>query len=203
MTDAATTPTLLPSHEGPGAAWHPRVCTRTRTISGIAGVCGHFLGVCVGTMGADSPPGRADGTRSYRAGEQALGGPLTSPTSHEEVPYGSGHYTPFPVPPPISREASTPDARRSPSAVGRALHPMSTTAHSNLEPHTEKEVMNRVWGKAFGIAGLILMLGGAPSWGEPGQWEQQHLPRQQQRDGDGSEHHTPRGRPDPDLHRRH
>jgi len=44
---------------------------------------------------------------------------------------------------------------------------MSTTAHSNLEPHTEKEVMNRVWGKAFGIAGLILMLGGAPSWGAP------------------------------------
>jgi Chaperone of endosialidase len=27
--------------------------------------------------------------------------------------------------------------------------------------------MNRVWGKAFGIAGLILMLGGAPSWGAP------------------------------------
>ena len=27
--------------------------------------------------------------------------------------------------------------------------------------------MNRVWGKAFVLAGLILMLGGAPSWGEP------------------------------------
>ena len=27
--------------------------------------------------------------------------------------------------------------------------------------------MNRVWGNAIGIAGLILMLGGAPSWGAP------------------------------------
>jgi trimeric autotransporter adhesin len=27
--------------------------------------------------------------------------------------------------------------------------------------------MNRVWGKAVGIAGLILMLGGTPSWGGP------------------------------------
>ena len=27
--------------------------------------------------------------------------------------------------------------------------------------------MKRVWGKAFVIAGLILMLGGAPSWGAP------------------------------------
>src|SRR6516162_1439481 len=27
--------------------------------------------------------------------------------------------------------------------------------------------MNRVWGKAFGITSLILMLGGAPSWGAP------------------------------------
>jgi hypothetical protein len=27
--------------------------------------------------------------------------------------------------------------------------------------------MNRVWGKAFVIAGLILLLGGAPSWGAP------------------------------------
>ena len=27
--------------------------------------------------------------------------------------------------------------------------------------------MNRVWGKAFVIAGFILMLGGAPSWGGP------------------------------------
>ena len=27
--------------------------------------------------------------------------------------------------------------------------------------------MHRVWGKAFGITGLILMLGGAPSWGAP------------------------------------
>src|SRR4029450_1212208 len=27
--------------------------------------------------------------------------------------------------------------------------------------------MNRVWAKAFVIAGLILMLGGAPSWGAP------------------------------------
>ena len=25
--------------------------------------------------------------------------------------------------------------------------------------------MNRVWGNAFVLAGLILMLGGAPSWG--------------------------------------
>src|SRR5215475_5531903 len=27
--------------------------------------------------------------------------------------------------------------------------------------------MNRVWGNAFVITGLILMLGGAPSWGAP------------------------------------
>src|SRR6516164_4930946 len=27
--------------------------------------------------------------------------------------------------------------------------------------------MKRVWGKAFVIAGLILMLGGTPSWGAP------------------------------------
>ena len=27
--------------------------------------------------------------------------------------------------------------------------------------------MNRVWGKAFVIAGLIVMLGGTPSWGAP------------------------------------
>src|SRR6516164_9012976 len=27
--------------------------------------------------------------------------------------------------------------------------------------------MNQVWRKAFGIAGLILMLGGATSWGAP------------------------------------
>jgi hypothetical protein len=27
--------------------------------------------------------------------------------------------------------------------------------------------MNRVWGKAFVSAGLILMLGGTPSWGGP------------------------------------
>ena len=27
--------------------------------------------------------------------------------------------------------------------------------------------MNQVWRKAFGITGLILMLGGAPSWGAP------------------------------------
>jgi hypothetical protein len=27
--------------------------------------------------------------------------------------------------------------------------------------------MNRVWGKAFVLTGLILMLGGAPSWGAP------------------------------------
>jgi hypothetical protein len=27
--------------------------------------------------------------------------------------------------------------------------------------------MNRVWGKALVLTGLILMLGGAPSWGAP------------------------------------
>src|SRR5215471_17053265 len=27
--------------------------------------------------------------------------------------------------------------------------------------------MNQVWRKAFGITGLIFMLGGAPSWGAP------------------------------------
>ena len=27
--------------------------------------------------------------------------------------------------------------------------------------------MNRCWGNAIGIAGLILMLGGTPSWGAP------------------------------------
>jgi hypothetical protein len=27
--------------------------------------------------------------------------------------------------------------------------------------------MNRIWGKAFVFAGLILILGGAPSWGGP------------------------------------
>ena len=27
--------------------------------------------------------------------------------------------------------------------------------------------MNRVWGTAFVIAGLLLMLGGTPSWGAP------------------------------------
>jgi hypothetical protein len=27
--------------------------------------------------------------------------------------------------------------------------------------------MNRVWGNTFVLAGLLLMLGGAPSWGAP------------------------------------
>src|SRR4051794_36027869 len=82
--------------------------------------------------------------------------------------------------------APTPDARCSPrwrgesppratTARGRARSPGATISlaaeHGAGAPQPgtseEEEPMNRVWRKAFVIAGLIFMLGGALSWGAP------------------------------------
>ena len=59
-----------------------------------------------------STRGRALGKRTHRAGEQAFGGPLTSPTDHEGVPCGLCHYTAGPGPPAMPCEASEMHARR-------------------------------------------------------------------------------------------
>ena len=80
-----------------------RHCQRQReTVSTL-------LCVWVGTVGDDSPQGRASGKRNPRAGERTFGGFLTSPIDHEGVPYGLCHYTAFPVHPPLAREATTPN----------------------------------------------------------------------------------------------
>jgi trimeric autotransporter adhesin len=50
--------------------------------------------------------------------------------------------------------------------ISEYLTATDTEAQCFLETHRRKN-MNRVWGKTFLIAGLILMLGGTPSWGAP------------------------------------